>query len=336
MSSFQPYIDTSYPVYPAEEAAKPYEPGPVEGVSESAPVQPVETEEDRLPEDNDAVALSNAARDLAKARLEETARNQSLASTADNAVLDAARTRNNRGIRELIQSFQDYNNTAALARYNNSLAMFVRYGSAAVSSGESDAIANLRAQENNAYQDLGIYYADNITRDNREGISQAIDRWFVGEGVFMPAMLHFTSSDGFRFTPMTSEARMALRTADVLASYERSRIAAYLREMAALAPEDFMFYDPTGLGALGLEQRREFLARMDALLAQERIDARAAELTYAFNSENQLDIERLGLENSEEIARLEGLREDINTYYGMLRDSVRQYDADIISSSMSG
>lgn len=334
MSAFQPYIDTSYPVYPAEEAAKPYEPGPVEAVSGAAPAQPVEPEEDRLSEDNDAVALSNAARELADSRLQETAQTQNRAST-DNAALEAARIRNNLGIRELIQSFQNYNNSAALARYNNTLAMFVRYGSAAVSSGETDTVANLRAQENSAYQDLGIYYSDNVTRDNREGISQAIDRWFVGEGVFMPAMLHFTSSDGFRFTPMTGEARMALRAADVLASYERSRIAAYLREMAALTPEDFMFYDPTGLGSLGLEQRREFLARMDALLAEARIDARAAELTYAFNAENQLDLERLGLEEREEIARLDRLREEINTYYGMLRNSVRQYDADIISSSMS-
>lgn len=335
MSSFQPYIDTSYPIYPAEEAARPYQPAPVAGVEGTAPARQVESEEnsgvDGRSATADALALSNAARELSRNADEEALRTRDISAAA---AIEAVSAGENLGIRELIQSFANYNNTAALARYANSLSMFARYGSAYSTSDETDAVANLRAQENSLYQDPGAFYTDNVTMENREGISQAIDRWFVGEGVFMPAMLHFSSSDGFRFTPLTSEAQKAQRAADVFATYDRSRIVAYLREMAELTPEDFMFYDPTELTELRLQERRDFLARMDELLVQAEIDARAAELRYVFNTENQLDQTLLGLE-AEEIARLELYREDINTYYGMLRESVRQYDDSIVSASFA-
>ena len=342
-SSFQTFIDQPYPIYAAEAAAQPYEPAPVEGVSATNPVRAVEAEELR-PDVNDdtaasdATELSNAARllarDAAREEMERRLEQRDEKARRDESLLDAVRIRNNRSIRELVASFRNYDNSAAAERYNASLDVFSRYGAEYRDSGETGAVANLRAQENDAYLNLGISHAGTVTREVREGISRSIDRWFVGEGVFTPAMLNYPSYDGFMFTPISPAAQAALRSADVLATYERPRIAAYLRELAALTPEDFMFYDPTGLGALSLQQRRDFLARVDQILARERIDARAAELRYSFNAAGEVDLERLGLQDREEIARLERQREEINTYYGQLANSVQQYDAGIVSESL--
>lgn len=340
MSAFQPFIDLPYPNYAAEAAAQPYEAGPVESVTPVSPVRPVEPEESRIadeyPTPADLSEISRAARE----RSEQAYRNarQRRAEEQDRllanrAPLDANRIRNNQGIRELIQSFENYNNQAAVNRYNAFLGVFVRYGANYVDSGEEGAVANLRAQENQYYEDQ-LAVSDNVTRANREGISQAIDRWFVGEGVFFPAMLNYTSSDGFRFTPLSAAARPALRAADVMSTYDRNRIANYLRELAGLTPRDFMFYDPTGLGALPLEQRRDFLRRVQETLDQERIEARAAELRYAFNQQNQIDIDLLGLEDREELERLRRDQEAINTYYGQLLASVHQYKAGIVSEAL--
>lgn len=333
MSAIQPIVDIPIPNYAAEEAARPYDPDqPVTATGATTGVAAIEAEEDRsgldYPTAQDASDISKAARALAEATRSETEFDRE----AD--YLDGERLRGNRGIRELIRSFENYNNGAAIAAYNNYLNMFVRYGATSSDSDENSTIAALRAQENAVYDNLGISHAEGVTRENREGINGAIDRWFVGEGVFFPAMLHYTSSDGFSFTPLTAEAKAAARANDVTASYDRSRIATYLREMAQLTPRDFMFFDSTGLGELGLQERRDFLRRMDELLDQAGIDARAADLRYIFDEEGRIQLEELGLDQQYE-TRLDQLRDEINTYYGELRYSVHQYKAGIISAALA-
>lgn len=335
-SALTPYVDLPFPNLAAEEARLPHDPdAPVSGVSATTRATPVESEEARPPNDYvtspDIYELSRAARERTGLARTESAEDY-LERTA--AAVDAARREDNLGIRELIRSFQDYDNAAARARYNNFLSTFARYGGGYVNVDEGNAVANLRAQEDERYMNLGISRAEADTRATREGMSGAIDRWFVGEGVFFPAMLQYNSSDGFMFTPVSSVALQALRSAEALATYERTRIAAYMREMAALTPEDFMFYDPTGLGALGLEQRREFLRRIDALLLQEQVDARAADLRYVFDERGRLVLEELGLDD-ENLTRIEQLRQEINSYYGQLLFSVHNYKAGIISEGLA-
>lgn len=332
MSAIQPIVDIPIPNYAAEQAARPYDPDqPVTATGATTGVAAVEGEEDRsgldYPTPQDAYDISKAAHALSESAKSETEFDRE-ADPLEGSVRD------NRGIRELIRSFENYNNGAAVAAYNNYLTMFVRYGATASDTDENGAIASLRAQENAVYDNLGISHAEGVTRENREGINRAIDRWFVGEGVFFPAMLHYSSSDGFSFTPLTSEARAAARAADVTSSYDRSRIATYLREMAQLTPRDFMFFDSTGLGELGLQERREFLRIMDEVLERLDIEARAAELRYAFDEEGRIQVEELGLEEQYQ-TRLDQLRDEINTYEGALRFSVHQYKAGIVSEALA-
>lgn len=337
MSALQPVVYTSYSNYAVEEAERPYELPPVEPVEAAPPASAAESAETGYPGENaepDAVTLSNAAMNAMRNPDERARSAQRQTTAAGDVPAVAADLRNNLGIRDLLLSFAEYDNRAAAARYDSYLNMFANYGGASSVSGESDIVAGIRSQENDVYQNFGLSFSDQKTREGRERVSGAIDEWLAGTGVFSPFMLGSPSSDGFRFTPLTSASRASLRAADVLASYERTRVATYLREMSALTPRDFMFYDPTGLGALPLRQRREFLSRMDLLLQQARSDARAAELHYVFNAENAMDLDRLGLENNEEIARLERFRDEINTYYGQLLGSVRHYDAGIVSDAM--
>lgn len=328
MSSFQPYIDTSYPDYAAEAAHAPYAPGPVGGVEDTASTRPVAPTEERpeaeMPVQNDELSLSNAARAMHSGA---TAVSSAAIGQVDLTTLQ--NTHHNLGIRDLLQTFQTYDNQNAVNRYNHYLDMFTRYGVGGINSGENDPVANLRAQENHLYGNLGI------TGASGTNVSGAVDRWLTGDGVFTPSMWGQSSSDGFTYTPLSDEAiAAALTAAEALASYERTRIAAYLRELAQLTPNDFAFSDPTGLGELALRERREFLAMMDELLTQARIDERAAELRYVFNAAGELLLEELGLVDQEELARLEQSRDQINTYYGELLASVQQYGAGIISASM--
>lgn len=341
MSAIQPPYEVPYPI--VTDATTPvYEPEPVTPVEPVTPSRAAESvterpEEATIPED--MTVVSSEARD----RFREAAdRIRAGGTTPENPVTVAAEAyaeaienRNSRALRELLQTFQDYDNTRALERYNYYLNMFTRYGAGQAASEEQDAIANLRAAENGAYRDLGITFADNGTREAREGISRAIDRWFVGEGVFTPEMLRFSSSDGFRFTPLSESAQAALRSADVLASYERSRITTYLREMAALTPNDFLFYDPTGLESPTLQRRREFLERVDRMLAEQQLDIRAAELRYIENADGGLTLEALYAADAEELRRIQELSAQINTYYGQLINSVEQYDSGMISEMLA-
>lgn len=328
MSSFQPYIDTSYPDYAAEAARAPYAPGPVGGVEGPASARPVAPTEERpeaeTPARNDELSLSNAAR-----AMQSGATAVSSATTGQVDLTTLQNTQYNLGIRDLLQTFQTYNNQDAVNRYNNYLDMFTRYGVGGINSGENDPVANLRAQENHLYGNLGI------TGASGTNVSGAVDRWLTGDGVFTPSMWGQSSSDGFTYTPLSDEAvAAALNAAESMASYERTRIAAYLRELAQLTPDDFAFSDPTGLGELALRERREFLARMDELLTQARIEERAAELRYVFSEEGELRLQELGLADQEELARLEQSRDQINSYYAALLASVQQYGAGVISDSM--
>ncbi len=221
-----------------------------------------------------------------------------------SSALDFLYTTNSRSVTELLSTFENYDNSQAVSQYNNYLNVFTRYTGSVADNIQENNEANMRAAENATYQYLGISHYGTVTRQVREGISNAIDRWYVGEGVFTPEMLNYSSGTGFRFSPVSPNAQQALLYRNVLSTYDRNQIAAYLREMARLTPFDFVFYDPTGLEALTLEQRREFLRLVDSLLADAEIQARAADLQYAFTDDGELDFDYLDQQLALEQQRL--------------------------------
>lgn len=355
MSALTPIVDVPAPNYAAEQAQQPYTPPPVEEVEAVSPVRAVESDEDRVPSEEPLIPsvppVTDAA-DISRAGMTHTEQEAAdfLEGTGaypgtvsqrevDAPALDGVRILNNRGVRELISGFPRYDNAEAQRRYAARLAMFLRYNAVVGASGENSAVASLRAGENTAYAGLGmtassIAEAAEASRTRREEMAAAIERWLEGREVFTPDMLGFASEDGFRFSPLTDESRATLRAADVMASYDRNQIAAYLRETSTLTPNDFLFYDPTGLGQLALDERREFLAYVQRLLDEERIDARAAELQYELDQEEQLRVaEQDALDEQDRLA-LDRLRGDISSYYGQLLSSVKQYNAGIISGSL--
>lgn len=336
MSALQPIVNVPYPNFPMDDELDPNRVVPVEGVTAPASVREVEAPENRPPGEEiivpDAAEMSAASIALSQSR----ARQQE-DDTFDPTAM-ASRIRDNLSVRELILSFDNYDNAMARKSYENYLRLFVNIAPEAVETQAGDAVmADIRSRENALYAALGFMPA-NLEPDTtayRERMALAIDSWFAGNGVFVPSMLDYSSSDGFRFTPLTAQSRAATRAADTLSSYERTRIAQYLREMARLTPNDFMFYDPTGLGALPLEQRRQFLERVDQLLDQEGIDQRAADLQYTLDENNRLRIDDMELLEEDERRRLEALEESINSYYAMLLASVQQYSAGVISASLA-
>lgn len=337
MAALYPIFDIPYPNFAMEEALAPGRVRPVAEVTPVGAVRAVESREDRPEGDRttggDAVEVSVASRDLAS-----QVAGQKVVEERDSFLL-ARLSRENRAIRDLLASFSEYDNSAAQERFSKYLQLFVGLApdSSAASRNERRGRDEVRARENGLYASLGFMPAD-ITNEGgvmSQRIAVMIDAWLAGRGVFVPSMLGYGSSDGFRFIPFSGEARGALRAGEVLSSYERVRIAQYLREMARLTPEDFLFYDPTGLSELGLGERRSFLAEMGVYLEQARVDARAAELRYVFSEGGRLELAELGL-RGDEAKRLEAFREAINTYYGMLRASVRQYGAGILSGMLGG
>ena len=331
MSVFQIY-EIPQPNYAAEEAAKPPETPPVEPVAATTPASPIEGElaRDKNGSDfQDELSLSYEARDRMLEVLE--LRRQEKKAANARAVYDI---HNGPALRELLSSFATYDNSRAIANHSHRLAMFSSYGSDTTPTSEANAVASLRAAENEIYATMGISRSTNETREAREAASRAIDLWLAGEGVFQPQMLNAPSSDGFRFTPLSDASQMTLRAATVLSTYERARITEYLRELANLTPNDFMFYDPTGLEELALSQRREFLARVEQLLTQAETQSRAAELRYQVTDTGTLAVETDGIADENERRRLEALSAQINTYYGQLNNSVRQYNQGIISNAL--
>lgn len=341
---FQPYIDMPYPNYALDEAAKPYEVGPVPEVTPAGNVRAIESEEERVDADQpvvpDAIEISRTAREMSDNNVAERRDNQTIHGEATpiyDPVAESERIRNNVAIRELIASFENYDNSTAFQRFDAFLDVFGSYGAPPVAAREGSQLANIRAQENALYYALGLSNPAELTdREMRDNMIRAIDRWMESVGVFLPGMLRYPSSDGFRFSPLTDRARLSLRSADVMATYDRSRIAQYLRELAALTPSDFMFYDPTGLGDLPLRERRDFLSWMDTQLRQDGVTTqRAAELRYVFQN-GQLDLEELGLDDQASIIeRLYTTAHTANDYYTMLKESVQQYDAGIISQGLA-
>lgn len=341
---FQPYIDMPYPNYALEEAARPYEMTPVPEVTPVERVRAVESEEDRVDADQpvipDAIEISATAKDLSDnnvADRRDGSSGQEEAPPIYDPVADGERIRNNVAVRELIGTFANYDNSAEVERFTAFLDLFGSYGAPVVPAREGSQVANFRAQENALYYGLGLSNPAELTdREMRDNMMRAIDRWMESVGIFLPGMLRYPSSDGFRFSPLTDRARLSLRSADVMATYDRSRIAQYLRELAVLTPSDFMFYDPTGLGDLPLRERRDFLSWMDSQLRQAGVTSqRAAELRYVFEND-QLDLVELGLDDEERLAeRLYTIANTANDYYTMLKDSVQQYDAGIISSGLA-
>lgn len=336
MSAIQPPFDLPTPAM-IPEPDPIYESNPVEKVEPTTPSRAAESNEQR-PDDvqDEEVVLSAEGRTMFQeamdARRAGTAPRDAVATESD--ILTNASLRNTPALRELLQSFRNYDNAQAIREYNSSLDMFTRYGAGEAAAGEPDAVSALRGFENDAYRYLGISYRGFTTREIRESIGLAIDRWFAGQGVFTPEMLRFPSSDGFRFSPLSQASRAALRAADVMAGYDRPRIATYLREMARLTPNDFMFYDPTGLDTLALQQRRDLMRRIDSMLREEQLDARAAELRFTA-TDDTLALNEEAIADQALSQRIEDMMAQINTYYGQLTNSVRQYNAGVVSDAMT-
>ncbi len=250
-----------------------------------------------------------------------------------SSALDFLSTTNSRSVTELLATFENYDNSQAVTQYNNYLTVFTRYTGSVADNIQENNEANMRAAENATYQYLGISHYGTVTRQVREGISNAIDRWYVGEGVFTPEMLNYSSGTGFRFSPVSPNAQQALLYRNVLSTYDRNQIAAYLREMARLTPFDFVFYDPTGLEALTLEQRREFLRLVDSLLADAEIQARAADLQYAFTEDGQLDFDYLDEQLALEQQRLVDYINSRRDAYGQMLNMYQRYGLATISAA---
>ncbi len=373
MSSIHPYYDVTYPNHAAEQAEKPYSPPPVEQVQGTSPSRATASSENRAAaadySPGDAAVLSENDRLRAERALRENIAARGFLSADQVLALDPDATRRNRALLEFLRSLQIRNNRPALARYIAWLDLFTRYqmpmnGNAPNTSDrdnpldtlqfdtpgnytappdtsvlqerilEAQRLAYLR-RENAYYDYLGISRADNITMEMRENMAVNIERWYLGEGVFMPQMLWYSDGNGFRFTPISPRAREATRIQDILASYNRTQIAGFLREMAIVTPLEFIFFDPTRLAILTLEARRQFLSRVQAALDQAGVETRAADLRYAFDREGMLLMDQLGLQRERDRLALDRFRADLSHYYGQLADSVRQYDEGIISGSLA-
>ncbi|MCC8189096.1 MAG: hypothetical protein LIP77_00485 [Planctomycetes bacterium] len=337
MAAIYQFYELPYANVAAEEMRRVEDVPPVAAVEATSAVQPVRPVGERVDDGldtSDGLAISYAARHLVENIRHVTGAGQSAASSRIDSHSLSAESRHSPALQELVAGFAGYNNDAAVRQYNYYLGMFTTYGTDQAVAEDVDALATVRSLENGVYGSMGIALAGEITREMREGIGAAIDRWIREEGVYMPGMLWYASSDGFRFTPLSRSAAATTRSADVMSTYDRIRIAAYLRELAQLTPNDFLFYDPTGLDLASLDDRREFLTRVDRLLAEERIDLLASEIHYGVDGEGSLDLQTLRELDREDQQRLEALRDQLNTYYGMLRNSVAQYQAGIISASL--
>lgn len=340
MSAFQPYIDQPYPDFALEEARRVREAPPVPGVTPANAVRPVETEEGALPppepRDPDSSLISNEGRAAVEESAQAARRRRDAGLERFDPAADVQHMRDNRAVRELVATFSDYDNREAVKRFSAGLDMFVRYGGASPQTAETDTVAGLRARENLLYHNLGLSVPEFAESGAlRNAMMDGVDRWLEGGGVFMPAFLHYPSSDGFRFAPLSGEAELSSRAAEVMAGYERARIASYLRELSALTPADFLFYDPTGLGDFSLSARREFLHVVDGMLLEAEIALRAAELRYILGREGRLTLEGSGLENVVDEERLEQLRREIAVQYEALHTTVPDRSGGIISEYMT-
>ncbi len=322
----------------------------------------------------DAAVLSESARLRAERALEDnragTVTGPGFLTAEQVLGLDPEATRQNLALQEFLRTLEPRDNRAAVARYLSWLEIFTRYQSPLNGGGNTlppissnriaatlqyDVPGNYQAppdtsvlqdklieaerlaylsRENAYYDYLGLSRADNVTREMRENMAVNIDRWYRGEGAFMPQMLWYSDQTGFRFTPVSPRAREATRVQDVLANHNRTQIAAYLRELAGVTPREFLYYDPTGLAELTLAARRDFLARVQTALVNAGVEARAADLRFAFDREEMLRLDLLGLQQERDRLALERYRADLSHYYGQLLDSVRQYGEGIISSSL--
>lgn len=339
MSALTPYMDIPFPNFALEDELAPGRVRPVREVTPVAAVRAVEShaerpEGDRLPM-TDGVEVSSAGQRLAEQVAGQMAATDK--ELKDSVSLTRSR-RENLAIRELISSFVGYDNSAAQSQYANYLQLFVTLAADTnAARDEHRARDEVRARENALYASLGFLPADIGIEASviMQKMALAIDKWLSGKGVFIPSMLSYGSSDGFRFVPLSTASQGALKARDILSSYDRWRISMYLKDMARLTPEDFVFVDPAGLTELGLADRRAFFTEMQQYLDKAGIEARAESLRYAFTAEGRLILTELGLRESE-WRKLEAFREAINTYYGMLRASVRQYGAGILSGSLGG
>lgn len=211
------------------------------------------------------------------------------AEATDAAV---ARMASGTGVRELLATLVRYDNGAAVRAYEGYLALFSHYGSPTELIQEELAILRDEPVDKFAFRNLGVFTGGEADVEQRRAVAVAMDRWFEGQGVFKPEMLHFPSGLGFRLSPRSEAAHNARNASAVLATDNPAMIAAYLREMAHLTPGDFIIYDPTGLSALSLFQRRNFLANADAILTRAGIGVRAAELAYAFDADGAVVLTR--------------------------------------------
>lgn len=253
----------------------------------------------------DALDVSKKGRELALDAIRlgrNTGLFPSMSAGARTAVAEAVGMTDLPSVRELQEQFAHYDNRTAVANFRKYLSASAAYGGAGDLIRAAAAEVALRDGER-AVEALVTAAGPEIPSAGERGlIGGAVDRWMTGAGVFLPQFSGYASSDGIQFAPFSAEAEAALRFAEVFATGERDHIAAYLLEMSQLAPSDFLFYDPTGLGTLIQQERRSFLNRIDELLAQlaeqsqppEGVQPRAAELRYAFDESGRLDFSLLG------------------------------------------
>lgn len=267
----EPEIEPVAPVSPAREVG--------EVVADGDDTEASLTSSDMVDISAQARQLSREARDAEPQPAEAT----------DTAIV---RLSEGTAVRELLETLANYDNAAAVRAYDRYLALFSRYGNADQLMREELAILRNEPTDEFAFRDLGIFTGDGASGEQRRAIAEAMDQWLAGQGVFKPEMIDFPSGLGFRISPRSEAAENARNASEVLATNEPARIAAYLREMAQLTPADFSIYDPTGLSALTLDQRRDFLASADALLSAAGLDVRAAEITYRFNADGTVDLVR--------------------------------------------
>ncbi len=240
-----------------------------------------------------------------------------------------------RSVRELVATFDSYNNSQAIASASQFIDLYSKYGGGIGESMDASANQDLAGMDPFLVLIRETLHPTSSARDIREAIREAINRWFLGAGVFSPVMLGHSSRAGFRFSPLSSRSMRALHHRDIIATSNRAIIAAYLREMVLLRPGDFMFYDPTGLGSLGLLARWGFLSLMANLLSAAGASAHASDLHYRFNRDGTPDFDYLDRQIASARRRLSDLINQRTDAYGQMLNQYQRYGLSVISSAFT-
>lgn len=192
-------------------------------------------------------------------------------------------------LRELMAGFSQYDNTRAVQHYLTYVRTTAAYGNP--SGLIRFAGVGMLPQDVFLYRQDGFRSLTNAdARAYYDARVREVDRWLRGQTVFRPELLDYPSSEGFRFIPGDDQAALVANARAVAADGDNARIANYLSILATLTPLAFLFYDPTGLGALPFVERQDFLAQVDEAVVPATPRIPAIELEYAFNPERELEL----------------------------------------------